>query len=94
MSIKLERSLSKEEEHANPMGKWNKYTISLGVGFFLGLVIFILANPIYTSNYSGAEVKKVVADCKASVVKFVPLGAYPEGSEQVMAALNYCGTLG
>ena len=94
MSIKLERSLRKDEKHANPVGKWNKYTISLGVGFFLGLFIFMLANPIYTSNYSGTEVKNVVADCKASVVKFVPLGAYPEGSEQVMTALNYCGTLG
>jgi hypothetical protein len=48
---------------------------------------------VYTSSYSGAEVKNVVADCKASVVKFVPLGAYPEGSEQVISALNYCGTL-
>jgi hypothetical protein len=53
-----------------------------------------MANPVYTSSYSGAEVKNVVADCKASVIKFVPLGAYPEGSEQVISALNYCVTLG
>jgi hypothetical protein len=60
----------------------------------LGIGHISLANPIYTLSYSGAEVKNVVADCKASVVKFVPLGAYPEGSDQVVAALNYCGTLG
>jgi hypothetical protein len=75
------------------MDKWTRYAIPLGTGCFLGLIIFMLANPIYTSSYTGAEVKNVVADCKASVVKFVPLGAYPEGSEQVISALNYCGTL-
>jgi Na+-driven multidrug efflux pump len=94
MSIKLEESSRKDVKHASLMDKWNKYTISLAIGCFLGLVIFLLANPIYTLSYSGAEVKNVVADCKASVVKFVPLGAYPEGSDQVVAALNYCGTLG
>jgi hypothetical protein len=93
MSIKLQLSSKKNVRHADFMGKWAKYTISLGLGCFLGLVIFLLANPIYSSSYSGAEVKNVVADCKASVVKFVPLGAYPEGSEQVISALNYCGTL-
>ena len=75
------------------MDKWTRYAIPLGTGCFLGLIIFMLANPIYTSSYTGAEVKNVVADCKASVVKFVPLGAYPEGSEQVISALNYCETL-
>jgi hypothetical protein len=94
MSTKLQGSSRKDVEHANFTGKPTKYTVTLGIGCFLGLFIFLLANPIYTSSYSGAEVKNVVADCKASVVKFVPLGAYPEGSEQVISALNYCGTLG
>jgi Na+-driven multidrug efflux pump len=94
MSIKLEESSGKDVGSVNPLDKWNKYTISLAIGCFLGLLIFLLANPIYTLSYSAAEVKNVVADCKASVVKFVPLGAYPEGSDQVVAALNYCGTLG
>ena len=94
MSTKLQGTSKKGVEHADHMGKGTKYTISLGIGFVLGLSIFLLANLIYTSSYSGAEVKSVVADCKASVVKFVPLGAYPEGSEQVISALNYCGTLG
>ena len=93
MSTKLERTSKKDVRYANSMDKWTRYTISLGIGCFLGLFIFLLANPVYTSSYSGAEVKNVVADCKASVVKFVPLGAYPEGSEQVISALNYCGTL-
>lgn len=94
MSTKLQQSSKKNAGHADLMGKWTKYTISFGIGCVLGLSIFLLANPIYTSSYSGAEVKNVVADCKASVIKFVPLGAYPEGSEQVISALNYCGTLG
>jgi hypothetical protein len=93
MSTKLEGSSRKDVGHADLMGKGSKYTISLGIGFVLGLSIFLLANPIYSSSYSGAEVNNVVADCKASVIKFVPLGAYPEGSEQVISALNYCGTL-
>ena len=94
MSKKLQQSSKKNAGHADLMGKLTKYTISFGIGCVLGLSIFLLANPIYTSSYSGAEVKHVVADCKASVIKFVPLGAYPEGSEQVISALNYCGTLG
>ena len=93
MSTKLEGSSKKDVEHADLMGKRTKYTISLGIGFVLGLSIFLIANPIYTSSYSRPEVKNVVADCKATVVKFVPLGAYPEGSEQVLTALDYCGTL-
>ena len=94
MSTIFQRNSKKDVRHADFMGKWTKYTISLAIGCTLGLFIFLLANPIYTSSYSGAEVKNVVADCKASVVKFVPLGAYPEGSEQVISALNYCMTLG
>ncbi|MGA8107762.1 MAG: hypothetical protein WB815_14020 [Nitrososphaeraceae archaeon] len=60
---------------------------------FLLLDIF-LANTVYISSYSGAEIVDVVAKCKGNVIKFVPLGGYPEGSEQVMAALTYSGTLG
>ena len=93
MSTKLERVSRKDVRHAEFRGNWTKYTISLGIGCVLGLSIFLLVNPIYISSYSGTEVKNVVADCKASVVKFVPLGAYPEGSEQVISALNYCETL-
>jgi hypothetical protein len=53
-----------------------------------------MVTTLYTSIYTEAEVKNVVGDCKASVLKYVPIGAYPEGSQQVIAALNYCGTLG
>jgi uncharacterized membrane protein len=93
MSLKLRRSSKKKARHTDFKENTTKYTISLGIGCILGVFIFLLANPIYTSSYSGVEVKNVVADCKASVVKFVPLGAYPEGSEQVISALNYCETL-
>ena len=93
MSLKLQRNSKKAVGHADFKENTTKYTISLGIGCILGVVIFLLANPILTSSYSGAEVKNVVADCKASVVKFVPLGAYPEGSEQFISALNYCETL-
>ena len=35
-----------------------------------------------------------VALCKAGVIKYTPLGAYPGGSDQVNAALTYCNSLG
>ena len=79
---------------ANFMDKFTRYTISLGMGCLLGLSIFLVANTVYTSSYSGPEIKDVVSQCKGNVLKFVPLGAYPEGSQQVITALNYCGKLG
>jgi hypothetical protein len=94
MSLKSERSSKKNGSQIKSIEKWNKYSISLGIGCFLGLVIFLLANPLYTSSYPGAEAKSVVTDCKASVIKFVPLGAYPGGSQQVISAMNFCETLG
>jgi hypothetical protein len=75
------------------MNKFARYTISLGIGRFLGLSIFLVANTVYTSSYSRLEIKDVVAQCKGNVIKFVPMGAYPGGSQQVLSALNYCGTL-
>jgi hypothetical protein len=76
------------------MNRLVRYTISLGIGCFLGLGIFLVANTVYTSSYSGPEITDVVSQCKGNVIKFVPLGAYPEGSQQVITALSYCGTLG
>lgn len=35
-----------------------------------------------------------VALCKAGVIKYTPLGAYPGGSDEVKAALTYCSSLG
>jgi hypothetical protein len=35
----------------------------------------------------------VAALCKAGVIKYTPLGAYPGGSDDVKAALNYCDNL-
>jgi hypothetical protein len=94
MSLKIERSTKKEVTHAKSIDKWNKYSLSLGIGCILGLFVFLLTNPFYTSSYSGVEAKNVVGDCKASVIGFVPIGAYPGGSQQVISALNYCETLG
>lgn len=94
MSIKLEVPSRKGETSVKFTDKWVKYTIFLGIGFFLGLSIFLMVTTLYTSNLVEAEAKSVVADCKASVLKYVPIGAYPGGSQQVIAALNYCGTLG
>ena len=83
-----------EEVELNFMDKFTRYTISLGMGCLLGLSIFLVANTVYTSSYSGPEITDVVSQCKGNVIKFVPLGAYPEGSQQVIAALSYCGKLG
>jgi hypothetical protein len=93
MSEKLELSPRKDVKSANLMDNMTRYTISLGIGCLLGLSVFLMVSAINTS-YPEAEGRNVVADCKASVIEFVPLGAYPGGSQQVITALNYCGTLG
>jgi hypothetical protein len=93
MSEKLELSPRKDVKSANPANNSARYTISLGIGCFLGLSIFLLATTL-TWSYPEAESRNVVAECKATVIEFVPVGAYPGGSQQVIAALNYCGTLG
>ena len=48
------------------------------------------------SSESGTEPDPVdaVALCKAGVIKYTPLGAYPGGSDEVKAALTYCNSLG
>jgi hypothetical protein len=94
MSLNIERSIKRENTRTKSNGKWSNYSISLGIGCVLGLLIFLMANPLYTSTLPDVEAKNIVTDCKASVIKFVPLGAYPGGSQQVMSALNYCETLG
>jgi hypothetical protein len=94
MSIKLVRTSRKNLGRANFTDKWGGYMISLGIGAFIGLSIFLMVTTLYASSQSEAEVGEVVADCKTSVLKYVPMGAYPGGSQQVIAALNYCGTLG
>jgi hypothetical protein len=82
MSLKIERSTKKDVTHAKSIDKWNKYSLSLGIGCVLGLFISLLTNLFYTSSYPGVEAKNVVGDCKASVFNFVPLGAYPRGSQR------------
>lgn len=54
------------------MNRLTRYIISLGIGCFLGLGIFMVANTVYTSSYSGPEIKDVVSQCKGNVIKFVP----------------------
>ena len=46
------------------------------------------------SALNNAEPVDAVALCKAGVIKYTPLGAYPGGSDDVKAALNYCNNLG
>ncbi|CAN5525666.1 hypothetical protein BH18THE2_BH18THE2_43100 [soil metagenome] len=46
------------------------------------------------SAVNNAEAVDAVALCKAGVIKYTPLGAYPGGSDDVKAALNYCNSLG
>lgn len=85
---------------------WTKTVISLSLGFIAGLSLFLLINTIYTapspllssalpiSSQSAPEPVNAVALCKEGVIKYTPLGAYPGGSGQVIAALNYCNSLG
>jgi Carboxypeptidase regulatory-like domain len=49
------------------------------------LSIFLLFTAVYTLIDSAGDTQNVVDDCKASVIKFVLLGAYPQGSQQVTA---------
>ena len=90
--------------------KWAKTVISLSIGFLAGLTLFLLVNTLYTSSSPpapspstlplplqsalNAELVDAVALCKAGVIKYTPLGAYPGGSDDVKAALNYCNSLG
>jgi hypothetical protein len=93
MSKRLELSSRKRIGLPDFIDKWHLHIISLGIGCILGLSVFLTVSAVYTSA-DPAEVKSVVDDCKSSVIKFVPLGAYPGSSKQVMSALNYCETLG
>ena len=45
------------------------------------------------SALNNAEPVDAVALCKAGVIKYTPLGAYPGGSDDVKATLNYCKSL-
>ena len=52
------------------------------------------ALPATSESGTEPEPVDVVALCKAGVIKYTPLGAYPGGSDQVKAALTYCNRLG
>lgn len=94
MSTKLELRPRYGIGLTNLSSKWHLYMIYCGIGFFIGLSIFLMSNAVYTLIDSAGDVRKVVDNCKASVIELIPLGAYPAGSQQVTAALSYCDTLG
>jgi hypothetical protein len=48
---------------------------------------------VSTKMSPAVKVSDPVAPCKAGVIKYVPLGAYPGGYTQVKAALAYCDSL-
>jgi len=50
-------------------------------------------SPLATTNSPVVEVSDPVTPCKAGVIKYVPLGGYPGGYDQVKAALAYCDSL-
>ena len=85
-------------------------SIGFAVGLSLFFLINALSSPsllptsspsttpsaLPASSESGTEPDPVdaVALCKAGVIKYTPLGAYPGGSDEVKAALTYCNSLG
>jgi hypothetical protein len=87
--------------------KWARIVISMSIGFVAGLSLFLVINTNFAaplppmpsspvlpvSSHSVAEDGEAVAFCKAGVIKYTPLGAYPGGSDDVKAALNYCDNL-
>ncbi|MFY9564777.1 MAG: hypothetical protein WAQ29_00350 [Nitrososphaeraceae archaeon] len=48
---------------------------------------------ITTKLPPAVEISDPVTVCKTGVIKYTPLGAYPEGYYQVKAALAYCDSL-
>jgi hypothetical protein len=60
----------------------------------LGLSLYLLAIDVYsisTLEYSPEISPDTI--CKENIIKYAPLGAYPEGQEQVKAAFAYCNSL-
>jgi hypothetical protein len=107
MALESEIRGDKNEIKVISTNRWTKTVISLSLGFIAGLSIFLLINTIYTSpspmvpsspaisptSQSATDPVDAVALCKAGVIKYTPLGAYPGGSDDVIAALNYCNSL-
>jgi hypothetical protein len=73
--------------------KLARYIISLGVSRILGRCTFLVADTIYTSSYSEPEIRDVVSIFKENEIRFVSLGVYPEGSQQIISASDTCGAL-
>ena len=48
---------------------------------------------VTTKMSPAIEISDPVTPCKAGVIKYVPLGGYPGGYDQVKAALAYCDSL-
>ena len=59
----------------------------------LSLSLMTGVSPLATTNSPVVEVSDPVTPCKAGVIKYVPLGGYPGGYDQVKAALAYCDSL-
>jgi hypothetical protein len=97
MALEPEINREKEENKVRFTNKSTATVISLAVGCIVGLSISLLSVADYTaplfSSYSTTETNDGAGMCKNNVIKYVPLGAYPEGQEQVKAALNYCNSL-
>jgi hypothetical protein len=97
MALEPEINREKEENKVRFTNKFTITLISLAVGCFVGLSISLFSIADYTdpllSSYSTTETNDGVGMCKNNVIKYVPLGAYPEGQAQVKAALNYCDSL-
>lgn len=109
MALESEVRIQKHRIEIISTSKWTRTVISLLIGFAAGLSLFLVINTIFTaplpptpsspsvlpvSSHSAAEPVEAVALCKAGVIKYTPLGAYPGGSDDVKAALNYCDSLG
>jgi hypothetical protein len=97
MALEPEINREKEENKVRFTNKFTVTVISLAVGCIIGLSISLLSIADYTaplfSLYSTTETNDGVGMCKNNVIKYAPLGAYPEGHEQAKAALHYCDSL-
>lgn len=67
--------------------------ISIFIGCVLGLSLYLLAITAYSTSTEYSPETSPVTTCNENIIKYAPLGAYPEGQEQVKAAFAYCDSL-
>ena len=109
MALEPEIRIEKTQTKTISTTKWSGTAISLSIGFVVGFSIFLIINASFTtsllptsspsplprsSSNSATESVDAVAFCRAWRYQIYTPGRFPGGSDDVMAALDYCNSLG